>query len=104
MLRLQSEAINDMKKNGGQRLAASLDDVMVEFIDEEGAHGYLVPLKDLKFLPRVGDRVCMPGKPPDDQEVYEVAEVNHNFAADLMTKSEMKLLSINVSLKPAAPI
>jgi hypothetical protein len=83
-----------MKKKNG----ASLDKVLVEFLEQESMHGYLVPLEDLKFLPRVGDFVTMPGESASDLH-YEVVEVNHNFAADLATKGEMRLLSINVSLK-----
>jgi hypothetical protein len=82
-----------MKKN-----EASFDDVMVQFLEEDNMHAYLVPLKDLKFLPRVGDSVVMPEESASDLR-YKVVEVNHNFAADLATKSEMRLLSINVLLK-----
>jgi hypothetical protein len=72
-----------------------LDDVKVEIVDAENAYGFLAPLNELKFLPRVGDTLAMPPKEnsTEKHQGYEVVDVNFRFGTD--STSRGKLLGIS---------
>ncbi len=92
------------KTNGGQHLVSK--DATVEFFCEEEERGVnLVSITGLKFLPRVGETVFLPGPERDSKsELYEVVAINHNFCAEMAGElpSEARLLSINITVKRAA--
>lgn len=88
------------KTNGG---AHAWTDASVEFFSEEEQGLNLVSVAELKFLPRVGDTVVLPGPDKDSKSAaYEVVSVSHNFCSEMAGKlgpSEARLLSINVTVK-----
>jgi len=91
------------KTNGGEH---AWTDASVEFFcsdDEQGLN--LVALSGMKFLPRVGETVVLPGTDKDSKSAaYEVVSVNHNFYSEMageLGPSEARLISINVTVKKA---
>jgi hypothetical protein len=93
-----------IKTNGGQHFA--LNDATVEFYCEDEERGVnLVSVTGLKFLPRIGETVILPGREEDSKrEAYEVVAINHNFCTEMageLGPSEALLLSVNVTVKKA---
>ena len=90
-----------VKTNGGGHLVSK--DATIEFSCEEEELGVnIVSITGLKFLPRVGETVLLPGPAKDSvSETYEVVAVHHNFCAEMVGElpSEARLLSINVIVK-----
>ena len=90
-----------VKTNGGQHLV--FNDATVEFFCEEEGQGVnLVSVTGLKFLPRVGETVVLPGPERDSKsKLYEVVAINHNFCTEMAGElpSEARLLSINITVK-----
>jgi hypothetical protein len=89
------------KTNGGEH---ARKDASVEFYctdDDQGVN--LVSVSGLKFLPRVGESVVLPGSDKESKSaVYEVVAVNHNFYSEMageLGPSEARLMSINVTVK-----
>ena len=92
-----------VKTNDGGHLVSK--DATVEFFSEEEEQGVnLVSITGLKFLPRVGETVSLPGPSKDSKsETYEVVAIHHNFGAEMAGElpSEARLLVINVTVKRA---
>jgi hypothetical protein len=65
-----------------------------------------VSVSGLKFLPRVGETVVLPGPNNDSKSaMYEVVAINHNFYREMagdLGPSEARLISVNVTVKRAA--
>ena len=59
-------------------------DATVEFFREEEEQGVnLVSITGLRFLPRIGETVSLPGPERDSKsETYEVVAIHHNFCGD----------------------
>jgi hypothetical protein len=92
------------KTNGGEH---AWTDASVEFFCQDEEQGVnLVSVSGLKFLPRVGESVVLPGPDKNSKSaVYEVVAVNHNFFSEMageLGPSEARLISINVTVKRAA--
>ena len=84
-----------VKKNGESMM---FEPVMVEIVDSEEMHGFLIPLDELKFLPRVGDTIVMPGEESARKgALYEVIDVHHTFG--ISDDKRGTLISISVGLK-----
>jgi hypothetical protein len=90
-----------IKTNGGQHVVS--EHATVEFFCEEKERGVnLVSVTGLKFLPRIGETVLLPGPAKDSKpETYEVVAIHHNFCAEMAGElpAEARLLSINVTVK-----
>jgi hypothetical protein len=90
------------KTNGGEH---AWKDASVEFFCADEEHGVLVSVPGLKFLPRVGESVVLPGPDKDSKSaIYDVVAVNHNFYSEMageLGPNEARLISINVTVKRA---
>ena len=93
--------MNRKKLNGGEHKAFA--DASIEFYCEDDERGVnLVSATGLKYLPRVGETVILPGPNKDSKpSPYEVVSVNYNFRPETAGElpSEARLLSVNISVK-----
>jgi len=66
----------------------------------------VIPLDLFKFLPRVGDRVRLPGIDDYGQGLYQIETITHYYANDLSSNPErgdVRLLNITAEVTLVRP-
>jgi len=88
------------------KLRGITEDCLV-FYDKNGKVGVnVIPLDLFKFLPRVGDRVYLPGIDGYGQGLYQIETITHYYANDPssdLERGDVRLLNITAEVTLVHP-